>query len=484
MAINFIRRLLLPAEEYQLISWLFLKFLALIYFAAFLSLTVQITGLVGPNGILPFQEMLDHVFSEFGYAAWWRLPNVFWLNSSDLALQGAGILGCVFSVFLFLGYRQKLSLTLLFFLYLSLFHAGQTFLTFQWDSLLLESGFLAIFLVGGPTHLVIFLYHWLLFRLRLMSGISKFVSNDPSWSNLTALNHYFETQPLPHIGAWYAHQLPEWLLKFGVLFTFFAELIVPFFIFLPRPFRLFAAATTLVAQSLIIATSNHNWVNLLTILLCLFLLDDRIVSAVLPTRLKSTINKTSQISWGKKYLLPLAAVLILTTSVSMYYRYATGGRLPTIVDEYVTLVRSWGIGHIYHIFPTMQIARHELQVEGSVDGKEWRTYTFRYKPGPLDQRPAFIIPHQPRLDWSIWFVPAQYPDSMYWTQRFLTRLEEGSPQVLSLLEHNPFPDKPPRLLRIQVFDYQFTTTQEREASGNWWKYKYLGLFPFLPPRFP
>jgi hypothetical protein len=132
----------------------------------------------------------------------------------------------------------------------------------------------------------------------------------------------------------------------------------------------------------------------------------------------------------------------------------------------------------------MQIARHELQVEGSVDGKEWRTYTFRYKPGPLDQRPAFIIPHQPRLDWSIWFVPAQYPDSMYWTQRFLTRLAEGSPQVLSLLEHNPFPDTPPRFLRIQVFDYQFTTTQERETNGNWWKYKYLGLFPFLPPRFP
>lgn len=484
MGLNFIRRLFQPAEEYQLISWLFLKLLALIYFAAFLSLTVQITGLVGPNGILPFQELLNHVFGKFGYSAWWRLPNIFWLNSSDFALQGAGILGCIFSVFLFIGYRQKLSLILLFFLYLSLFHAGQAFLTFQWDSLLLESGFLAIFLVGGPTHLVIFLYHWLLFRLRMMSGIAKLGSGDPSWSNLTALNYYFETQPLPHVGAWYAHQLPEWLLKAGVLFTFFTELIVPFFIFLPRPFRLFAAATTLFAQSLIIATSNHNWVNLLTILLCLFLLDDRVVSKLHPKRLTSKLTHPTKIGWGKKFILPIAAILILTTSVSMYYRFAMGGKLPTIVNEYGTLVRSWGIGHIYHIFPTMQTERHELQIEGSRDGKEWRAYSFRYKPGPLDQRPAFIIPHQPRLDWSIWFVPARHPDSMYWTQRFLTRLAEGSPQVLSLLEHNPFPEAPPKFLRIQVFRYHFTTTKEHKDSGHWWKYEYLGQFPFLPPRAP
>ncbi len=162
------------------------------------------------------------------------------------------------------------------------------------------------------------------------------------------------------IDAWYAHQLPEWLLKAGVLFTFFTELIVPFFIFLPRPFRLFAAATTLFAQSLIIATSNHNWVNLLTILLCLFLLDDRVVSKLHSKRLTSKLTHPTKIGWGKKFILPIAAILILTTSVSMYYRFAMGGKLPTIVNEYGTLVRSWGIGHIYHIFPTMQTERHEL----------------------------------------------------------------------------------------------------------------------------
>jgi hypothetical protein len=164
-----------------------------------------------------------------------------------------------------------------FILYLSLYHAGQVFTNFQWDTLLLETGFLAIFLVGGGNLLLILLFDWLLFRLRFMSGAFKLVSADPSWSGLTALNHYFETQPLPHIGAWYAHQLPELLLKAGVIFTLFSELLAPFLIFFPRRYRQIAAAITILMQLLIIATSNHNFINLLTIILCLFLLDDSLL---------------------------------------------------------------------------------------------------------------------------------------------------------------------------------------------------------------
>lgn len=479
---QFISSQLQISEQHQLTGWLFIKLLALIYFAAFLSIAVQINGLVGPNGILPFQELLSRAYEQRGFFAFFYLPTFFWINADNFALQAVAYAGCLVSIVLFFGYRKKTMLVLLFVLYLSVFHAGQIFMTFQWDTLLLEAGFLAIFLAAGPSHLIIFLYHWLLFRLRFMSGVSKLVSDDPSWANYTTLNYYFETQPLPHVGAWYFHQLPECILQAGVLFVFFTELIVPFFIFLPRRFRLFAAATTILMQLLIIASSNHNWINLLTIVLCLFLLDDKLIHKILPERFR---DKT--ITDGNRkatVLLPLVAVIIISTSLTVFYQMAFHKPLPEAVFRPTVLVRSWGIGHVFHIFPTMQTQRQEFQIEGSYDGREWKAYQFKYKPGPLDKRPEFIVPHQPRLDWMIWFVPPQVPKLMNWFDRFLFKLQQGSPEVLSLLAYNPFKEKPPRFIRVQVFQYKFTTPQEKQQSGNWWKYRYLGLFPYVKPRRP
>jgi hypothetical protein len=486
------------AEDFQIASWLFLRALALIYFAAFLSIAVQIPGLAGPNGILPFEEYLTLAYQQRGYQAFLYLPTVFWINSGNLALQLVAYAGCLLSVLLFIGYRRTTMLILLFICYLSLFHAGQMFMTFQWDTLLLEAGFLAIFLASGPSQLVIFLYHWLLFRLRFMSGVSKIASGDPVWADLTTLNYYFETQPLPHAGAWYFHQLPDWLLQAGVLFTFFTELIVPFFIFLPRRFRITAALITISMQLLIIASSNHNWINLLTIALCLFLLDDRLLRKILPDRLlPGEIGIPADYSPGPDkglekgsgsqksvYILPVFAFLIMTSSITVFLRYLPDLTFPAAIRQATVVVRSWGIGHDFHVFPTMQTERHELQIEGSNDGKEWKAYQFKYKPGPLDQRPVFNIPHQPRLDWMIWFVPPQFPEFMYWFDRFIIKLEQGSPEVLDLLAHNPFPNAPPQYIRVQVFQYEFTGVDERNETGNWWKYRYLGQFPYVRPRRP
>lgn len=469
-----------PADGYQQVSWLFLKLLALIYFAAFASLAVQITGLVGPNGILPFQEVLTNFYQSQGSSAYWKMPTLFWFSASNLALTIVTLLGCVFSILLFLGCWQRLSLIALFILYLSLYHAGQTFLNFQWDTLLLETGFLSIFLVNGPNKLLKFLFHFLLFRLRFMSGVSKLASGDPSWANFKALNYYFETQPLPHIGSWYFHQLPDWLLRFGTGFTFFSELIVPFFIFLPRPFRLFAAAITLLMQVLIIATSNHNFVNLLTILLCLFLLDDKILKPLMPQNWK--INW--QDDWLRKWPLVISTVLILGASSTLFYSMVSNQRLSGSIAKAGMLIRAYGIGHIYHIFPTMQTERHELQVEGSYDGQHWKAYEFRYKPGDPAKKPAFIIPHQPRLDWQIWFVPPQFSSQMYWFKRFMRRLAQGSPDVLALLKNNPFKNRPPNYLRVMVYRYKFTNFAERKETGNWWKRELLGEFPYVAPRRP
>jgi uncharacterized membrane protein YphA (DoxX/SURF4 family) len=447
---------------------------------------VQIDGLVGPQGVMPLKEQLDGAFEEWGYGAWLWYPSIFWwLEPTDLALQATAWSGVLLSLLLLAGRWQRPVLIGLFLLYLSLFHAGQLFTNFQWDSLLLETGLLAVFLIGGPSLLLILLFEWLLFRLRFMSGVFKLVSEDPAWSGFTALNHYFETQPLPHVGAWYAHHLPDWLLKGGVGLTYFSELVVPFFIFLPRPYRRFAAAVTILMQLLIIVTSNHNFINLLTILLCLFLLDDGVVGRLLPAGLKQRLSG-AQARPGRIDRIAVSGLALVIFSASLFSFSANSLRmaLPLPLVQYTDSVRRLGIGNIYHIFPTMQLERHELEIEGSNDGETWLGYRLRYKPGPLDRAPPFIVPHQPRLDWLVWFVPTQQLPHMVWFDRFLRRLHEGSASVGGLLEHNPFADTPPRYLRVLVHRYRFTTPQERGASGEWWQRETLGLFPRVPPRRP
>ena len=485
MMANRISNLFSSADEYRLTSWLFLKVLALIYFAAFLSLSVQINGLAGPEGLLPFQQLLNNAFNETGSQAWWIYPGVFWFSASDTALTAATYAGMLFALLLFIGRLRLMALIGMFVLYLSLFHASGIFLGFQWDTLLLETGFLAIFLSRNPTGLIIFLYHWLLFRFRFMSGIFKLESGDPAWAGLTALKTYFETQPLPHIGSWYFHHLPEIVLKSGVLVTFATELIIPFFIFLPRRFRLFAAGVTIFMQLIIISSSNHNFVNLLIILLCLFLLDDKIVSRLLPGSLQRRIIDHGKPAPGISItLLSFSAALILIASLSTFYWRILDNRTNSFISNTASYTHRFGIGHIFHIFPTMQTERQELVIQGSYDGLNWLNYDFKYKPGPVNRAPRFNVPHQPRLDWMMWFIPPQSSMNDYWFRQLLKKLHQGSPQVLALLANNPFPDKPPTRIRVLAYQYHFTTPEQRALTGNWWTREYLGVFPYVKPRRP
>ncbi len=477
-----------PDPRYQRASRLFLKALALIYFAAFVSLAPQIPGLAGPDGILPFHFYLEDALRDAGLLALLQVPVLFWFDSSDLALAGAAWAGAGLSLLLLLGRWERGALVLLYLLYLSLYRAGQIFMNFQWETLLLEAGLLAIFLQRSPTGLVLFLYHWLLFRLRFLSGFFKLNTGDPSWAGFTALDHYFETQPLPHAGAWYAHWLPEWLHRAGVGFTFFTELLVPFFIFLPRPFRLAAVAITLLMQLMILATSNHNFFNLLTIALCLLLLDDRALDRLLPWR-RTGSKKQPQPAPATpsplhKAFLGFVALMLTGASLAAFYSAAFHRPLPTPLAQLVQGVQNFGVGAIYHVFPNMQTERQELVVEGSNDGEHWKAYRFRYKPQEPDRITPFIVPHQPRLDWLMWFVPTQHPAHLYWFGEFMYSLERGSKPVLALLAYNPFPDHPPKYLRVTAWRYRFTTPEERRRSGHWWKREYLGLFPMVPPRRP
>lgn len=468
---------------YRLVSALFLRLLGLFYLIAFISLGSQVQGLAGSHGIMPVAELLADFTTRSGIERYFQVPTLFWLNAADATLNFAIIAGCAAAVLVLLQRWTRPALVAAFLLYLSFYHACQPFLHFQWDGLLLEAGFLAIFLTP-QSRLVILLFRWLLFKLRFMSGLAKLTYNDPAWSGLTALDTYFEVQPLPNPLSWYAHQLPEWLLRAGTAGTLVVELLVPFMMFLPRPWRFAAAWITILWQVLIILTSNHNWFNFLTIALCLFLFDDRALQRVLPGGMLKRLEwRTSPAPQGGVMIRAsaglLAGLIVVVSAVQLWDLITHKGDPGTPVGKLVSYAETFRIANKYHVFPTMTTRRIELEIEGSTDGREWHPYRFNYKPQALDEHPRLVIPHQPRLDWQMWFVTL-HPKYMPWFESFLYALLENSPTVTALLRDNPFPDEAPRYIRVLAWDYRFTDAAERAATGNWWRREYLGPFRPLP----
>ncbi len=467
---------------YRLVSALFLRLLGIIYLIAFVSIAQQVEGLAGSQGILPFAEKLAFLKTQPGIDYYFKLPNVFWLNASDQALTGAALAGCIASLLIILNRLSRLALVVNFVLYLSLYHANREFLNFQWDGLLLEAGFLAIFLTPR-SRAVILLFRWLLFRLRFMSGISKLSTQDPTWSSLTALNYYFEVQPLPTPLAWYFQQLPEWLLRFGTAATLVIEILVPFMMFLPRRWRFMAAWITILWQVLIILTSNHNWINFLTIVLCLFLFDDKAVRRVLPERfhtslLQQPVTTTKNVGMRKVAVGILATFILVASSVHLWELTTmkrSSGMLGTLLDY----AETYRVVSKYHVFPTMRTERIELEISGSHDGVKWKTYVFKHKPGDIYTRPDVVLPFQPRLDWQIWFVTL-HRRHLVWFDHFLQALLENSPTVTALLQHNPFPDKAPRFISVEAYRYKFSSAEQHSTTGQWWQREALGPFALLP----
>jgi hypothetical protein len=369
----------------------------------------------------------------------------------------------------------RASLFLLYGLYLSLLYGGQAFMTYQWDTFLLEAGFLAL-LLSLATMPGIFLLRWLLFRFMFMSGVVKLLSGDPNWWNLSALSYHFLTQPLPTPFAWYAANLPPGALKFATGVTFFIELVLPFLIFCPRRMRFLAAFGILVLEGLILITGNYNWFNLQTILLCLLLFDDAALKKVLPQYLarlwlrpkSGTPRRPVTVIVGA-----LAAMIMFSSLVQMNERF--GGNPPAVVQAVDSLIEPLHIVSSYGLFAVMTTKRNEILVEGSDDGIQWREYEFKYKPGDVMRRPPWNIPHQPRLDWQMWFAALDDPRRLPWLSNFLERLLENEPTVTALLAKNPFPDKPPVYVRAEFYDYTYAGSDDK-AKGIWWNRRLLGLY--------
>jgi len=463
--------------RFDLVAWLFLRAMGLIYLAAFVSFGAQALGLIGSHGILPLAAFTEGVRGQLGSASYWRLPMLFWLNQSDFAIQATCWAGAALSLLLTLDVLPRLSLFLLYALYLSLFYAGQTFMGFQWDVLLLESGFLAFFL-SIATRPGIWLLRLFLFRFMFLSGSVKLLSGDPTWANLSALSYYFQTEPLPTPLAWYAHHLPQRVLTASTAATFVIELGLPFLIFFPRRLRFVAAFGILLLQVLILLTGNYTFFNLLTMALCLVLFDDAALRKVLPRRVTAFVqHQVPDTRPGKIVSYGAGAFAVLIVFVSVVQIHAVfGGRVSAPAMWLYDEISPLRIVNTYGLFAVMTTTRPEIIVEGSDDGVNWREYSFKYKPGDVMRRPPWNFPHQPRLDWQMWFAALGTASENPWFSLFLQRLLENSPDVTALLGVNPFPGKPPVYVRAVLYDYRYSSPQEAAATGAWWVRQPQGIY--------
>jgi len=472
------------APTYLLSRWLFVRLLGVVYVVAFLSLVTQVTGLVGEHGLLPAGAFLARAHAIYGSSAYRLFPTLCWLGASDGMLEGLCWAGVVLSLLLLAGVAQAPVLLLLWVCYLSLSVAGQTFLWFQWDALLLETGLLA--LLFAPTQVApsltterppLTLARWLvwglLFRLMVLSGVTKLASGDPTWRQLTALDYHFWTQPLPPWPAWYAQWLPEWMHRGMTLAILVIEFGVPWLILAPprwryaRRMRHSACGALIVGQLGIALTGNYGFFNLLAIVLCVPLLDDALLRRVLPLPLAAGEPEPRWKVSAVRGVGSVLALLALLAFVREIAQTAPGVRRP-LENPLLDAVAPFRSVNGYGLFRVMTTERPEIVLEGSDDTLHWREFGFRWKPGDVTRRPAFMAPHMPRLDWQMWFAGLDPAGAQPWLLPLVRHVLEGTPAVLGLLGENPFPARPPRYVRLVYYRYRFAEPSERARSGAWW----------------
>lgn len=471
-----------PRPGRALIRSLFLRVLGVIFLIAFLSLLAQLSTLIGSRGLLPAQVYLQSIDSP---ARFFDAPTIFWGSCTDAILCAAAIAGAVLSFGLILNVAPRYCLIVLWALYLSFVTIGQDFFSFQWDNLLLESAFFGLFVTPGglrpknppPPHpIAVFLMLWLVLRLHVESGAAKLLTGDPTWRDLTALVSYYETAPLPTWIGWYAHQMPVWAHKLCALFTFVVELGLPLFIWGPRRIRLAVFCAMIAMQISIGLTANYGFFNYLTMAVCLFVLDDGHLRWVAQRLGWTSTRPTRRFPHRGRTVLLAAVALILVpiSAVPFLHFFPSLGNLQREVLPVRRALDGLRSINAYHLFASMTLVRREVVIEGSEDGSNWLPYEFRYKPGDPDRAPPLVAPHQPRVDFQLWFLLLSGPPRAPYFNTLLERLLNEPPVVAGLFSRDPFADAPPRLLRIAFYRYTFTDFATRRDSGAWWHRELLG----------
>ena len=511
---------------------LLLRLLAGIHLVAFASLWVQIDGLIGSRGILPAPEFFSYLERVLGPGLLERTtqaPSLLWFGAGDAALHTLCAAGVVLSLLAIAGMATAPVFAALWLCYLSLVWGGQTFLAFQWDTLLLEATLCAIVLapLGLPSRRPrdrrallrprlasftaalrcafriepnaaasrpgLWLFRLLVVKLMFLSGAVKLLSLDSTWWQLTALDYHYFTQPLPVATSWYAHHLPVPVHRVSVLLMFAVELVTPALLFFPR-WRRAAVGLLLALQLVIAATGNYGFFNLLSAVLCLSWLDDRPSQRRAPGNhpqkpdAADTSGSTGFRATASQRIRWLAAALILLLSLPVTLRELSrslprGPDAPaaavtladladrTIVEPSSPLLRAiapFRSINGYGLFRAMTTSRPEIVVETSTDGVIWTELAFRFKPGDVGQPPRAAQPHMPRLDWQMWFA-ALDPQRADWLGSFVARIFEGEPAVLRLLDRESRVAEPPNYLRLRFYDYSFTepgADAPRGAAGG------------------
>ena len=472
-----------PAQGMELGIWIFTKGLSLVYLIAFLSLLVQVKGLYGQQGILPIENLMSQAQQHFsGIDRLLKFPTLFWMGSPDAALMALAVLGATAALLAFLGVFTGPALFFCWVSYLSFTTVGQDFLSFQWDSLLLEVGFAALFVspwtnewlglrAPTPSWIGVLLLHWILFRLMFSAGVVKLTSGDESWRDFTALNYHYFTQPLPNPISFFLHQMPGQFQKASTAMMFFIELVVPFAIFIPQ---LRTTAFVLIAglQLLFIATGNFAFFNLLALALCFPLLTNKTLEGWIP------VSPEGSLSLGLGSLTTPWALL----SVFLGTLWILDALRFQVLSE-----NSWNRSiaravapfqwvNPYGLFAVMTKDRPEIVIEGSNDGQNWKPYGFRYKVSDNRDRPPLVAPHQPRLDWQMWFAAMTTFERQPWVQNLLIRILQGEPSVLNLLSTNPFPEKSPLHVRARLYHFEFSSPSQLWKEGNWWNSRLTGEY--------
>ncbi len=473
-------------RSFRIASDVFLRLLGVIYVFAFVSFGSQILGLIGEDGIMPFARTVAWGQENLGtWERWHRLPTLCWLDASDGFLTAQWILGAIAGAALLAGVFPLGTSFVCWLLYLSLVTAGRKFMAYQWDNLLLEAGLLAIVLAPAlsfvrwrrfprPPRAAVVLLHLLLFRLIFSSGFAKFSSGDEAWSGLTALTVHYETQPLPTWIGWYWHQAPEWFHKLGGIGVVVGQVFLRFGLLGPKWPRRVAAIGTFGFQFLIALTGNYGFFNILTMALCLLALDDAVWSRW--TRLEPVFDERPRSKVGFALRSAAAAFLIVASAVQFTNTLRLPGTPSMTARKLFEGIAPFRSVNTYGLFAVMTMQRPEIVIEGSRDGETWLPYELPYKPGDLARAPPFVAPHMPRLDWQLWFAALGNAKRNPWLTAFMRRLLEGSPQVLDLLETNPFGDEPPKYVRAMFWDYRFTDFDRRGDDGTWWRRERIGEY--------
>ena len=485
---------------YARATWLFLRLLGLTYLLAFWSLHTQILGLIGHDGILPAAQYMDRArefvaTEHIGVDRFRMLPTLCWLGAGDGFLRALCLGGLALAGLLITGFLPAVVVPLLWIDYLSLTIVAREFFSYQWDALLLETGILAMVVTPfvlrerlrspiDPPRLGVWLMWWLLFRLIFGSGLVKLASGDPTWRNLTALAFHYETQPIPTPLAWYMHQLPMWVDRGSTAAVLAIELFAPFFILGSRRLGHLAFGLFVGLQVVIALTGNYTFFNLLSASLCLFLLDDASLGArhlihVRSVRLQADRHgpaKAGHYVRGARLAIAIGAAVITVpvSALALTARVGIGGPLVPLVAPLADLIAPLRSVNAYGLFAVMTTTRPEIIVEGSDDGVEWKAYEFVYKPGDPHRRPPWVAPHQPRLDWQMWFAALGRYDDEPWFDAFCRRLLAASPDVLRLLASDPFGGRPPRFVRATLYRYRFSDWTTGRAERVWWTRERLG----------